>query len=111
MMKTSAKPHGAGAATPLNAGACASVADITRHARTRLLVDIDERAGEGVGIELPERGPARRGTQARAKRRIAGQSLDAARAILGAARDVGQRIHALSDQLVDSPAGPPNDAA
>src|SRR5258708_39657448 len=102
MMKTSAKPHGtgAGAATPLNAGACASVADITRHARTRLLGDIDERAGEGVGIELPERGPARRGTQARANPRIAGQSLEPARENGGVTGDVGQRIHSLTDQFV-----------
>src|SRR5258707_4598982 len=107
MMKISAKPHGTcpGTATPSKEAARASVADITRHARTRLLIDVDESAGEGVRVELPERGLAGGRAQSRAERRVTGQPLDAPREALHVSGRVRQRVHAVGDELLGSSGG------
>src|SRR5258708_31930368 len=113
MMKTSANPQGirAGAAVPAKAVARASVADISPQARARLLVYVDERTSEGIGIELPEGGRPGRGAPADAQRGVLHDPCDAARQTVDVAGNVRHRVHAVGHELRSASPGADDDGA
>src|SRR5436190_14289711 len=97
MMKTSANPHGmrpAATSRPYPV-VRTSVADMTDPARSRLLIHVDEGAGESARIELPQRGLPRGRAEPGPEWRIAGEPCEASCQSIDVSRHVGQRVHAV----------------
>src|SRR5260370_24783599 len=84
---------------------------MTHDAGVCTLVHVDERTGERIGIELAEGRLAAGAPHAPPERRVASEPLDATGETLGVAWRVGQRIHAIGDELVRTSPRAPDDVA